>query len=109
MAVKGERYMRVIVFFDLPTVSKKDKKIAADFRKFLLQDGYYMLQWSVYSRVCKGLAEVETHCNRLRAVLPNSGSIRLLTVTEKQYAGMEILVGTVKKAEKTGAVQLLLL
>ena len=59
MAVKGERYMRVIVFFDLPTVTKKDKKIAAEFRKFLLQDGYYMLQWSVYSRVCKGMAEVE--------------------------------------------------
>lgn len=48
--------MRVIVFFDLPTVTKKDKKIAAEFRKFLLQDGYYMLQWSVYSRVCKGMA-----------------------------------------------------
>jgi CRISPR-associated endoribonuclease Cas2 len=109
MAVKGERYMRVIVFFDLPTVTKKDKKIAAEFRKFLLQDGYYMLQWSVYSRVCKGMAEVETHSNRLRAVLPDTGSIRLLTVTEKQYASMEILVGTVKKGEKTGAIQLLLL
>lgn len=101
--------MRVIVFFDLPTVTKKDKKIAAEFRKFLLQDGYHMLQWSVYSRGCKGLAEVETHCSRLRAVLPDMGSIRLLTVTEKQYASMEILLGTVKKVEKTGAVQLLLL
>lgn len=109
MAVKGERFMRVIVFFDLPTVTKKDKKTAAEFRRFLLQDGYYMLQWSVYSRVCKGLAEVETHCNRLRAVLPDMGSIRLLTVTEKQYASMEILLGTVKKTEKAGAVQLLLL
>lgn len=109
MAELGERFMRMLVFFDLPTLTKQDRKNASCFRRFLLNDGYFMLQLSVYSRVCKGLAEVNTHTQRLKLALPEKGSIRLLTVTEKQYASMEILIGTMKKTEKTGAIQLLLL
>lgn len=101
--------MRMLVFFDLPTLTKEDRKKAQAFRQFLLKDGYVMLQLSVYSRICKGSYEVDRHSQRLKSALPEEGSVRLLTVTEKQYAGMEILLGTVKKTEKTGAEQLLLL
>lgn len=101
--------MRMLVFFDLPTLTKENKKNAQNFRQFLLKEGYIMLQWSVYSRICKGQHEVDTHSKRLKASLPEEGSIRLLTVTEKQYANMEILLGPVKKTEKIGATQLLLL
>lgn len=51
----------LLVFFDLPTLTKQDRKNASCFRRFLLNDGYFMLQLSVYLRVCKDLAEVNTH------------------------------------------------
>lgn len=108
MAVGGERFMRMIVFFDLPTLTKTDRRNASRFRSFLVKDGYTMLQLSVYSRICKGNDDVEKHAKRLKSLIPKEGSVRLLTVTEKQYASMEILVGTLKKEEKIGDQQLLL-
>ena len=108
MAVGGERFMRMIVFFDLPTLTKTDRKNASRFRNFLIKDGYTMLQLSVYSRICKGNDDVEKHAKRLKSLIPKEGSVRLLTVTEKQYASMEILVGTLKKEEEIGDKQLLL-
>lgn len=74
-----------------------------------MKDGYTMLQLSVYSRICKGQDAVDKHAKRLKSLIPKEGSVRLLTVTEKQYASMEILVGTLKKEEKIGDKQLLLL
>ena len=100
--------MRMMVFFDLPTTSKLDRKHATKFRNALLNDGYYMMQWSVYSRICKGIAQVEKHAQRLKGLIPPAGSVRLMTVTEKQFADMDILVGESKKTEKISAKQLVL-
>lgn len=108
MAVEGERFMRMLVFFDLPTLTKSDRRTASRFRNFLIKDGYTMLQLSVYSRICKGKDDVEKHSNRLKSLIPEDGSVRLLTVTEKQYVTMEILVGKQKKEEELGDKQLLL-
>lgn len=102
--------MRILVFFDLPTTSAKAKREYVLFRRFLLKDGYDMLQWSVYGRVVNGVDAVERHLKRLKANLPPAGSVRCLTVSEKQFAQMKILVGTAKAQEKTvTAVQLILL
>jgi CRISPR-associated protein Cas2 len=109
MAIGGERFMRIIVFFDLPTLTKSDRKNASRFRNFLIKDGYIMLQLSVYSRICKGQDAVDKHAKRLKSLIPKEGSVRMLTVTEKQYASMQVLVGTLKKEEKLGEKQLLLL
>ena len=54
------KYMRMLVFFDLPVTKKEERKAAARFRSFLLKEGYYMVQFSVYSRVCNGNDAVET-------------------------------------------------
>lgn len=91
--------MRIIVFFDLPVVKKKERKIYTQFRRFLLKDGYDMIQFSVYSRLCNGTDMMNKHLKRLRQSLPDKGSIRCLTVTEKQYEEMKFLVGkpTVKE------------
>ena len=70
---------------------------------FLLKDGYHMIQYSLYARVCNGNDAVEKHEKRLRAVLPDNRSIRLLVVTEKQYESIRILVGKLKKAEEASA------
>ena len=85
--------MRIMVFFDLPVKTKQERKAAAKFRKFLLNDGYYMLQYSVYTRICNGVDAVEKHHRRLQDNLPDKGSIRMMAVTEKQYNAIDILLG----------------
>lgn len=85
--------MRILVLFDLPVATALERKSAAQFRKFLLKDGYYMVQYSVYCRVCNGNDAVEKHEKRLNMNLPNEGSIRMLVITEKQYESMRILLG----------------
>ncbi len=100
--------MRLILFFDLPTTTKHNKKVYQSFRKCLLKDGFIMMQYSVYSRVCRGLDSVESHSRYLKSILPSKGNIRLLQITEKQYVRMEILLGCVKKSEKNAGNQQLL-
>ncbi|MFQ3549151.1 MAG: CRISPR-associated endonuclease Cas2 [Armatimonadota bacterium] len=92
--------MRLIVFFDLPVVSKTARRRYARFRKFLLRDGYDMIQFSIYSRICNGLDDVNKHIKRLKENLPTEGSIRCMQVTEKQYANMMVLIGEKKEKEK---------
>ena len=82
-----------MVFFDLPVTSKKDRKEYAKFRKFLIGDGYDMLQYSVYSRITQNHDDARKHADRLTKNLPPKGSVRVLQVTEKQYNAMQILVG----------------
>lgn len=95
------RFMRMIVFFDLPVKEKAEQKAASKFRNFLIKDGYLMVQFSVYSRVCAGYDAVKTHELRLKRNLPPNGSVRLLTITEKQYESMSILLGEYKQSDLT--------
>lgn len=100
--------MRIMVFFDLPTKTKKQRKAYTKFRAFLLDDGYDMLQYSVYVRVCKGADAVETHRRRIQNYLPKKGSVHFLVLTEGYYERMEILVGNLTEQEEIGNKQLLL-
>lgn len=86
--------MRMLVFFDLPVKTKLQRREATSFRNFLIKDGYHMMQYSVYARVCNGNDAVEKHRKRLNSHLPDNGSIRLLVITEKQYQSVEVLIGT---------------
>jgi CRISPR-associated protein Cas2 len=101
--------MWVFVFFDLPVGSKDERRTATRFRNFLKDDGYMMLQFSVYARVCRGEEAVEKHLARVTKRLPGKGSVRTLQVTERQYARMKLLIGESKKNEKVAANQLVLL
>lgn len=87
------RSMRIIVFFDLPVAAKKDRKAYSVFHKFLIQDGYTMLQYSVYSRITQNHDDARKHIERLSRNLPPKGAVRVMQVTEKQYNAMQILVG----------------
>lgn len=91
--------MRLIVFFDLPVVKKSDRREYQVFRRFLLNDGYIMIQFSVYSRICNGIDGANKHIMRLKKNLPSKGSVRYLQITEKQYSDMKFLVGSPKKQE----------
>lgn len=109
MSKLTRRFMRLLVFFDLPTVTKAEKRVYTIFRRFLLQEGYDMLQWSVYGRLVNGVDDSEKHLKRLVTNLPKQGSIRYLQISEKQFAGMKILVGERSYQEKkVNANQLIL-
>ncbi len=109
MSVKGDDvFMRILVFFDLPVNKTEQRRVATRFRKDLIDDGYTMLQFSVYCRVCRGQDIVDRQIKRLKKIIPEEGNVRVLQVTDKQYGSMLFLVGEQKKEEKFGAEQLLL-
>ncbi len=86
-------FMRLILFFDLPVVSKADRKVYASFRKYLISNGYLMMQYSVYCKLFANREAAVKHMNILQRNVPKKGQIRVLLVTEKQYAKIEIIVG----------------
>jgi CRISPR-associated protein Cas2 len=82
-----------MVFYDLPVVTKENRRTYARFHKFLLRDGYDMIQYSIYARICNGQDAVNKHAARLSAHLPPEGCVRCMQVTEKQFTHMQVLVG----------------
>ena len=101
--------MRLLVFFDLPVTTPAFKRAYVIFRRFLLKDGYDMIQWSVYGRVVNGADSAEKHLKRLAKNLPKEGSVRYLQLTEKQFTSMKLLVGTrTVQEKKVNADQMLL-
>ena len=84
----------------MPVSSKEERKAATRFRKELLNDGFFMIQFSLYGRICNTIESAKMHEERISKKVPQSGSVRSLIVTEKQYASMNILVGVPKKKEK---------
>jgi len=109
MSKTNRHFMRLLVFFDLPVKTREERRIYTRFRRFLIVDGYDMLQFSVYGRIVNGHDAEEKHLRRLTTQLPPKGSVRALTVTEKQFSGMKILVGTRRFQEKTVRTDQLLL
>lgn len=88
------RYMRVIVLFDLPVTTSKDMRQYTKFRKFLLKSGFLMMQESVYCKLALNATAAEAVVENLRKNKPKSGLVQILTMTEKQFQKIEILVGT---------------
>lgn len=101
--------MWLFVLFDLPVKTKSDRRAATRFRKFLKDDGYMMLQYSVYARVCRGEEAVDKHLQRVARNLPAKGSVRALQVTDRQYARMRLMLGDAPKNEKVAPQQLVML
>ncbi len=84
------RIMWILVFFDLPTDTKRERKAAGDFRKQLLKDGFTMFQFSIYVRHCASRENADVHLKRVKAILPQYGQVGILTITDKQFAGIEL-------------------
>lgn len=87
------RVMWILVFFDLPTETKKDRQIATKFRKQLIDDGFTMFQFSIYLRHCPSRENAEVHIRRTKNNLPKYGKVGILCVTDKQFGQMEIFFG----------------
>ena len=87
------RFMRVIVFFDLPTETPEDRLNYRHFRKALLENGFLMMQESVYCRLLVTPTAGKAVIQSLKKEKPPRGLVQVLTITEKQFAGMEYIVG----------------
>jgi CRISPR-associated protein Cas2 len=92
------RILWVLVFFDLPTETKKERSIASKFRKEILRDGFAMFQFSIYLRNCSCRENADVHINRVKRLLPEKGHIGIMTVTDKQFGMMELFYGKKEKA-----------
>jgi CRISPR-associated protein Cas2 len=86
--------MWVLVFFDLPTETKKERKAATDFRNNLQRDGFTMFQFSIYLRHCNSMENAAVHIKRVKSFLPAQGIVGMLCVTDKQFGSMELFFGT---------------
>lgn len=82
-----------MVAFDLPALSKEEKKAASKFRKFLLDDGYQMMQFSVYVRPCVTASRQLTHLRRVKAHMPPEGAVRAIYITRAQWQRSYIIHG----------------
>ncbi len=85
--------MRTIVFFDLPNVYAKDRRNYLKFRKYLINEGFIMMQESVYSKITLNSQQSSLLIGRIRKNAPKKGLIQLLTITERQYANIEYVIG----------------
>lgn len=102
--------MRVICMFDLPVETEEEKRAYRIFRKNLMREGFIMIQYSVYVRTCPSREYVKRLEKRVQKIVPQKGNVRLVTITEKQYTDMKLLVGSRNETEKkVGAERMVIL
>lgn len=90
------RFMRILVMFDLPTEYSEQRRAYRKFRRELIRDGFIMMQESVYCKLALNQSSATLIINNIKKICPDDGLVQVLTVTEKQYAKMDILVGDVQ-------------
>ena len=90
------RFMRVMVFFDLPTLTASNRRAYLKFRKYLIQKGFIMLQESVYCKLALNSTVSESIIQDVRRNRPEEGLVQVLTLTEKQFSKMETITGEYK-------------
>lgn len=100
------KIMWLVVMFDLPTTTKKDRHDYAVFRRNLERDGFVMHQYSVYMRFCASLEVKEMHIKRLRAFVPGKGKVTIIAITDKQYSDIINIWGKIEQKKKRVPIQL---
>lgn len=93
MRLSEYRILWILVLFDLPTETKKDRKNYSTFRKKLQKDGFTMFQFSIYLRHCPSRENADVHIKRVKKSLPPSGHVGILTITDKQFGSIELFFG----------------
>ncbi len=98
--------MWVIAMFDLPTNSPAERKAYARFRKTLLEDGFTMMQYSVYSRHCASIENAEVHLKRMGDQVPAEGEVRFMSITDHQFGRIRVFVGKKRQPTANSPAQL---
>lgn len=106
MELNAYRIMWLFVFFDLPTETKKDRRNAYQFRKNLLQDGFSMMQYSVYIRHCASSESADVHEKRIHKLVPPFGKVSILRITDKQFGMIINYLGKAKQENVDAPTQL---
>ncbi len=106
MTFGGLQTMWIVVMFDLPTDTKMARKEYTQFRKFLLQDGFTMMQYSVYMRHSSSDENAKAHARRVKGHLPDDGEVRIITITDKQFGKIEVYYGKKRKPTEKAPLQM---
>ena len=96
MGISQYKVMWILVFFDLPTDTKVERKIYSKFRKELIKDGFSMFQFSIYLRHCSSRENRDVHVKRVKNIIPEKGNVGILSITDKQFEMLEIFDGRKK-------------
>lgn len=104
--ISSYQLMWILVMFDLPTETKKERKAASEFRKYLISDGFTMFQFSIYVRNCASRENTEVHISRVKKHLPDKGKICVISITERQFREILLFEGTNKTQPIPQAIQL---
>lgn len=102
------RAMWLVAMFDLPVETKENRKDYVRFRKTLLKDGFMMLQFSVYARYIPSEEAAEAHRRTVRIAVPPLGQVRLVALTDHQFAKMEVFYGRKPREPEEPPAQILL-
>ncbi len=97
--------MWIVAMFDLPVDTPLARKAYAQFRKGLIRDGFSMMQYSVYVRHCAGEENAAVHFQRVRAILPDDGEVRLVGITDLQFGRMQVFLGRRRKSPVAAPAQ----
>ena len=98
----------MFVMFDLPVASKQQRRVATQFRQFLIRQGFSMLQFSVYARYLDSADAADEHATRIKVMLPSEGEVRLLAVTDRQFGKMRVFTGKKRRPPEPPPDQLML-
>lgn len=98
--------MWIMVFFDLPTNTDKERKSASKFRKNLIEDGFTMFQYSIYMRHCPSSENAEVHIKRVKKCLPKYGHVAIIKITDYQFSQMEVYTNLIETAKPKMCQQL---
>ena len=96
--LSGYRLMWMMVLFDLPVLTKKERRDANGFREFLLDQGFDRCQLSVYLRFCAGKEQTQVYTRRVQSALPPSGNVQIIYFTDKQYENIVSFDGPKRRA-----------
>ena len=99
------KYMKMLCMFDLPVETSEEQRAYRKFRKDIISEGFIMIQYSVYVRTCPNREFANQLEKRIQKFVPKEGNVRLLTVTEKQYEDMKLMVGSKKLSETALGVE----
>lgn len=106
--LSGYRLMWMMVLFDLPVGTKKERRLATNFRQFLLDQGFEMSQFSVYLRFCAGKEQAEAHTKKVEKAVPPSGKVHIVYITDKQYENIVSFDGRTKEPARKNPEQYVL-
>lgn len=106
LTLSGYRTMWLLAMFDLPVDDKEARRRYTQFRGLLLDSGFTQLQYSVYARCCDSEDTATTQRDRISRKLPSDGNVRLLAVTDRQFAKMEVYVGRIRAEPESKPGQL---